>query len=199
MKKGFTLIELLVVIAILAVLAAVVVLVLNPAELLRQGRDSARISDLSSLNSAISLYMADVTAPDLGTCSGSAGRVTAGTPTTPFAVRSSTGTIVYDLYGVNSTAGCSAAPCGWVDINFTSISTGSPLSREPRDPVNSVTSPSNHFYAYACDETATSGPYYEINANMESGKYKHGGPSDVESKDGGDNDNWYETGNNLTL
>jgi prepilin-type N-terminal cleavage/methylation domain-containing protein len=36
--KAFTLIELLVVIAILAVLAVAVTLILNPAELIRQGR-----------------------------------------------------------------------------------------------------------------------------------------------------------------
>ena len=38
MKRGFTLIELLVVIAILAVLATATILVLNPAELLKEGR-----------------------------------------------------------------------------------------------------------------------------------------------------------------
>jgi len=57
--RGFTLIELLVVIAILAVLAVAVVVVLNPAELIKQARDTTRISDLAALNSAISLYLAD--------------------------------------------------------------------------------------------------------------------------------------------
>src|ERR1700719_2922177 len=58
-KKGFTLIELLVVIAIIAILSVVVVLTLNPAELLRQSRDSNRLSDLDTLNHALSIYNAD--------------------------------------------------------------------------------------------------------------------------------------------
>ncbi|MCL4400352.1 type II secretion system GspH family protein, partial [Patescibacteria group bacterium] len=41
-KEAFTLIELLVVIAILGVLGTAVVLVLNPSELIKQGRDSTR-------------------------------------------------------------------------------------------------------------------------------------------------------------
>ncbi|MGC9603563.1 MAG: type II secretion system protein, partial [Minisyncoccia bacterium] len=41
---GFTLIELLVVIGILGTLATAVVLVLNPAQLLAQARDSTRLS-----------------------------------------------------------------------------------------------------------------------------------------------------------
>ena len=52
-KKGFTLIEFLVVIAIIAILAVVVVLTLNPAELLRQARDSNRVSDFATFKSAI--------------------------------------------------------------------------------------------------------------------------------------------------
>src|ERR1700691_308696 len=59
MKKGFTLIEILVVIAIIAILAAVVVLTLNPAELLRQSRDANRVSDMATLTSALSLYNTD--------------------------------------------------------------------------------------------------------------------------------------------
>jgi len=57
--KAFTLIELLVVIAILAVLAVAVTLILNPAELIRQGRDSTRLSDLATINKALGLYQTD--------------------------------------------------------------------------------------------------------------------------------------------
>ncbi|MCX6788427.1 MAG: type II secretion system protein, partial [Candidatus Jorgensenbacteria bacterium] len=59
-KLGFTLVELLIVIAILAILAVAVVLVLNPAQLLKQGRDSTRLSDMAALNSALALFNTDV-------------------------------------------------------------------------------------------------------------------------------------------
>ena len=64
--KGFTLIELLIVITILAILATAVALVLNPAELLKQGRDSTRLSDLAVIQSALALYVADVAGPTFG-------------------------------------------------------------------------------------------------------------------------------------
>ena len=64
-SRAFTLIELLVVIAIVAVLAVTVILTLNPAQLLRQARDSNRTQDLATLKSAISLYLADVASPSL--------------------------------------------------------------------------------------------------------------------------------------
>ena len=66
-KKGFTLIELLVVIAIIAILSVVVVLTLNPAEMLRRSRDSNRASDLSIIKTAIGLYLADVSSTNMGT------------------------------------------------------------------------------------------------------------------------------------
>src|SRR5271156_4496627 len=64
-KRGFTLIELLVVIAIIAILSVVVILTLNPSALLRQARDSNRVSDFATFKSSIGLCSADVatTAP----------------------------------------------------------------------------------------------------------------------------------------
>ncbi|MGA2113123.1 MAG: prepilin-type N-terminal cleavage/methylation domain-containing protein [Bryobacteraceae bacterium] len=59
MRKAFTLIELTVVIAILAILATVVVLTLNPAGLLQESRDASRLSDMATLNNAVSYSLAD--------------------------------------------------------------------------------------------------------------------------------------------
>ncbi len=58
-KKGFTLVELLVVVAILGILMAAVVLAINPAEIMKKGRDSTRLSDMDSLRKAIDLAIAD--------------------------------------------------------------------------------------------------------------------------------------------
>lgn len=185
-EKGFTLIELLVVIAIVATLAVVAVLVLNPAQLLRQGRDSNRISDLNTVKSAISLYLADVITPVIGsstqrcyTHSSSsivAGTGCAGTTGARFAA------------GTNTTSTSIAVNgSGWIPVEFTLISSGSPLSAVPRDPVNNAT----YFYAYSADQTLLT---FELNAEMESSRYQSTGGGDVESTDGGNATSLYETG-----
>lgn len=178
-RTGFTLVELLVVIAILSVLATAVIVILNPAELIKQARDSARISDLAAINSAIALFLSDVSSPGWSavyrctiatscTCQFSGGSCTSNTSTT-----------------VDGN--------GWVVVNFNQISNGSPLSRIPLDPVNNTT----YFYAYAHTTSST----YELNANMESTKYSTNGNSDVESnsEDGGNTGTWYEVGNDPGL
>lgn len=195
MKKGFTLIELLIVIAILAVLATSVILVLNPAELIKQARDSTRLSDLAALNSAIALYLADVKTPFLA---GPAGNCTAATE------RCTSGTAGRAEASCTTATSTAVDGNGWVRINFGDISSGSPLSRLPSDPnngsANCGTSGSAEacFYSYACDTLD-----YELGAAMESTRYIKGGPSDVEDTDGGSTDttgrNTYEVGNKLDI
>ncbi len=58
-KNGFSLIELLVVVAVLGVLAAILIGVLNPAGLFGQGRDSRRLSDLTTVQAALEQYYAE--------------------------------------------------------------------------------------------------------------------------------------------
>ncbi|MAF79683.1 hypothetical protein CL629_01240 [bacterium] len=190
MKKGFTLIELLVVIAILAVLATAVVLVLNPAELIRQSRDATRISDLEAINTALGFYLADVDPSNISLAEASSdvcpatARCTFASSTSPLGGRTCVVPSAADLSTVGG--------AGWIDVNLGAITGGSPLSSLPIDPRN--TAP-HLFYSYACDSAST---WYEINADMESIKYSSGS-SNVEANDGGDNDNVYEVGNDPGL
>jgi len=178
MQKGFTLIELLVVIALIAVLAVAVTLALNPAELLKQGRDSTRISDLANINSALLLYLVDVSTPML---TSSTNCYVYGSVTTTCSGRFSGATTVVtsSSQAVNGQ--------GWIPVNLSLISSGSPLPRYPIDPTQS------NPYFYAFRPSSTSG-FYEINAQLESSKY-----ANQAATDGGNNNNVYEVGNDLNL
>ena len=54
-NRGFTLIELLIVIGILSILSVAVVIVINPAEIIEQTRDTQRLAEINTINSSISL------------------------------------------------------------------------------------------------------------------------------------------------
>jgi len=195
-NKGFTLIELLVVIAIIAVLSIVVILTLNPAELLRQARDSNRISDMATLKSAISLFLADVS-----TSSAALGDYSKCYVDVSGANGTSTTACAYWFKGLpTATVVASSAVAarainggGWIPIDFTKISSGAPIGQLPVDPLDND---AMHFYSYR----PTSTMMFKIAANMESAKYSNGGgASDIESTDGGSYDPMYETGTNLSL
>ena len=55
--RAFTLIELLIVIAIIAILGSATVLILNPLELMRQGRDGTRINDTENMEKSVKLTL----------------------------------------------------------------------------------------------------------------------------------------------
>ncbi|MDO8516010.1 MAG: hypothetical protein Q7S28_02045 [bacterium] len=78
-------------------------------DLQHESRDSERISDISTLKSAIGLYLADVDKPALCT----------------------KGKIYRSFDGTDAVDGT-----GWLPVNFESISSGSPIGNLPVDPGN---------------------------------------------------------------
>ncbi len=198
-KKGFTLIELLVVIAIIAILSVVVILTLNPAELLRQSRDSNRISDLSVMKSAISFYLVSASTPTLGSStyayvgatgtSGPSSTAAVAAYFSQFASSSMANVVSSTVRNVDGT--------GWVPIPFSSITPGgSPIGSLPVDPLGNNANDNTHYYAY---EASSTGLVFKLDAHMESGKYSNGGTNDVVSTDGGLDNYSYEVGTNLKM
>ena len=198
--KGFTLIELLVVIAIIAILSVVVILTLNPTELLRQARDSNRISDMATLKSALSMYLADTASStglygangvlDYSKCAIDVQGTKGSTATcaslgfNPAATGVAVSTTAALARGVIGT--------GWIPVNFSAISSGAPIGQEPVDPTDS----NPNFYLY---HASSGGSTFKITARMESLKYSSSGAADVCSTDGGTSSTLYEAGSDLSL
>jgi len=204
-QKGFTLIELLVVIAIIAILAVVVILTLNPAELLRQARDSNRVSDFATLKSALSLYATDVSTTTA--MFGASGQGGAGDGTYALFTASAAALGTTSTYNSTNTAvswgflgaeiaiatntSRSVGGTGWIPVNLNAISSGAPIATLPVDPITNST---NTTYVYAASSTV-----FKLAAHMESLKYSTNGSGDVETGDGGNTVNAYEQGTALTV
>jgi prepilin-type N-terminal cleavage/methylation domain-containing protein len=189
-RKGFTLIELLVVIAIIAIISTVVILVLNPAELVRQSRDANRISDMSVLKSAVSYYLASALSPNIGTstCYESA----------PTGFATTTCATWFPSQGATSTTSSTATTgTGWIPINFLSLTGGSPIGALPQDPLTAAgTNDRVHLYTYIASSTSLT---FKLDAHLESQKYGNGGTKDSVSNDSGVDPQSHEVGSNLTL
>jgi len=194
-KRGFTLVELLIVIAILAVLSTATVVVLNPAELLAQARDSQRMQDLASIQTALAFYISQASPICMcGVVTGGVCSVTSGC---------TTGNCTADVTDVNDpfSTDCAllatrtTAGSGWVDVNLSSLTGGSPISVLPVDPINNTT----YFYAYKAENTNKT---FELDCRLESQKQR-----DKMKNDGGDKNTctdyteatcYYEVGTSLT-
>ena len=179
MKKGFTLLELLIVIGILAILSTTMILVINPAEILKKARDSQRISDLNTLKSAIAYYITATSSPSIGL---------------------STKTYSSNVTGVNCGRTTASATTtltvdgnGWIPINFNSLTGGSPIGSLPQDPNPSTfaTSTPSRYYVYLPNDSNYT---FTLVANMESATY-----SQQESTDGGKVLTLYEVGTAMLL
>ncbi len=211
-KKGFTLLELLIVITILAILTLVVILFINPVEILKKSRDVQRMSDLSTMKTAIALYLQAAPSNNLGgatyctsastitdTATGnrirmSLGATAAGEKTSAGTARYYTATTSADLY-LNTGQ-------GWIPyVNFSTITGGSPIERLPVDPINTGGSGGAEgvdslYYRYAC-KTGTN--TFELDGTLESEAYKYLGTDDKPSKDGGNAVMRFEVGTDLNI
>ncbi|MBI2011566.1 prepilin-type N-terminal cleavage/methylation domain-containing protein [Candidatus Daviesbacteria bacterium] len=170
--QGFTLVELLVVIAIIAILAAVVVLIINPLELTRRGRDSARLADLHNLQQAINVAVqeASVSAYEI-LC------VTDTDTSFPCTGKST------------DTSSRATNGSGWVRVNLgTQKSVSVPTL--PVDPTNSTT----YHYTYCAASDA-----WEIDTVLESEQQKGRMSADGGNENATDTTGRYEVGSDLTL
>lgn len=207
-KQGFTLIELLIVIAILGVLAAAVTIILNPAELLAQARDGQRISDLETVSSAISTYLADTGSSTVNLDSQSFypnGACTASTTATPFIDNGGGNCVVPGSAALPTANYRKVDGTGWVDVPLSGLAGGSPLSLLPIDPTNS----GNYTYAYVGNNTTTTPNYsFKLAARMESTKFasketQFSAATSTQACGGAISPTsqycWYQTGTNLAL
>lgn len=213
-KSGFTLLELLIVISIVAILSVALIIVLNPVEILRKARDAQRISDLSTLKTAIGLYLTTAATPTLG--NSGANTTCKTTPATPWgsagtfriwyslANTSAITDVTLDGSTVTTPAFQVATPSltsgsGWIPVNFDGLTGGSPISNLPVDPVNTISNlaavaNTDLVYRYACSQTPFT---FEIDAQLESIAY-----TITDNKlisDGGNSTAYYETGTNLLM
>jgi prepilin-type N-terminal cleavage/methylation domain-containing protein len=189
-SKGFTLLELVIVIGILAVLGAVSVLVLNPAQLFAQARDTTRIEDMGVLRNALALYVSTISTPNLD-----AGGTRCDDQATPSCWAAATGATCTDRHGglsiVNADRTVNGA--GWVPVNLGAVPGGPALSVLPIDPTDDAT----YYYSYACNNTDKT---YELNANLESTRYTSGADNkEINTKDGGNVDTLLEVGTDAGL
>ena len=198
MQKGFTLLELLIVIAILAILSTLVVLVLDPAETIRKARDVQRISDLSTLKTAIVLFIGEkgggaaIAGPG-GECAdgdrcecrsewaGCPGGAPCACVSTSDSVNTGYNPTITDHESVE-------IKYGWLPIDFTLMGGGSPISILPVDAVNTI----DFYYRYNTD-----GVDFIFDCELESKYYTES--VKLQKTDGGSCDNSYEVGTNLAM
>jgi type II secretory pathway pseudopilin PulG len=153
--NGFTIVEIVIVTGLLIMLSTLLVINLDPIGNKKKARDGKRISDISTIDTAISEFVADKKRyPDESDI-----------------LRQST------ILPGGSTQ-LTGSNMGWIKENLSSY-----ISMLPIDPVNDDT----YHYHYIHNATG-----YELNAKLEIFTSEM-------IDDGGNDNNFYEVGNNLNL
>ena len=190
-RDGFTLIELLMVVAIIAVVSVIVLIVVNPAELLRQSRDSARLASLETINKTIGIFAADQTT-GFGIASTTYLSVPDPTASTTCGGLNLNVSSTYALQCSTTSTFKNTNGSGWIPLALNKISSGVPISQWPVDPTNATSA--GLYFTYG-----TSGSTWDLSAGMESVKYNGSGNYNVVTKDGGQYNDRFEIGTNLTI
>ena len=159
----------MVVVAILSILAVAVILIINPAELFKQARDSTRLSDMANINSSLNLFVVDSPDASLGTASTTyisipdpTATSTAGTQCQGLGLSELPSGWTYHCAATSTYRNTDGT--GWVPVNFQSMSFGSTLGTLPIDPINTTTS--GNYYTY------TPGGSWQLTATPESNKVR---------------------------
>ena len=196
-QKGFTLIELIITLAILGLLSVILLLILNPAEVAKQGHDAARLADLTSINKALNVYQVEVSFGSFGTStivytSLLDATATSSAGTTCSSMNLPTLPSGYTYHCSSVANGRRIDGTGWIPVNLTSIPSGPPISAWAVDPVNSTSSRTYYTYSVVGNSWHLAGP-------LEALKYKMGGDKDAVSVDGGLYPDLFEKGVTLNL
>ncbi len=141
--RGIAWLELVMAVAIVAVALVIIILVIKPAQIAEKSRDSERVLDLTSIGSAINLYLAD---------NHNFNGLSAG--------------VIYDSTQGTSSTREKINGTGWIPIDFNLISSGSPLSSLPVDPTNNKSK--NLYYRFGVDPKTKT---YELDCAFESSDY----------------------------
>jgi len=150
---GFTLIELLIVIAIIGVLTSVVVLAINPVQMMRKSRDSARVSDMVNIKKALSLYLLkNESLPGMTYTYGEHERQTSGVcPGPTCSLCPGNNCVGYDTSAVDCDSDGKAFIEPIVDQGF--------FGKIPVDPLNTITLPCTGYHYRYIQFTNTAGQY----------------------------------------
>lgn len=140
--KGFTLVELLVVIAIIGVLASVIILMINPIELMKRSRDTARLKDLENLQQVINVTLQEGTTSLVNILCKESGS--------------------YPCTGKSNSDSRLTNGTGWIKTNLAAQNSVT-VATLPVDPINDTT----YHYTYCADSDT-----YELNATLESDQFR---------------------------